>query len=321
MCNIVRFLLVDPKENWLYNISMIKYLLDSGDPDEYRHVAELAKSKGQELWGSTTNPSLIAKKLAGQKAAFEEAFFKLQKSLIDEILTIVPGAVSAEVYASPTSTASEMIEQGKTIASWHERVVVKLPTTLEGFKARTELRKLGITINNTLVFSQQQSYAISLHEKLMLDTYGKPQSGWPSFISPFLGRLDDRGEDGLSFLQNATETMHKLFGTDTTWMLAASIRTPRHFKASMEYGCEMITSPAKIYDEWFALSEDEQNAVALDATQLTKIPLWEPSEELKSITTIDGFFEAIENGTLDITHPLTDSGIERFVADWQQILL
>lgn len=300
---------------------MIKYLLDSGDPDEYRHVADLAKQKGEELWGSTTNPSLIAKKLAGQKATFEEAFFKLQKSLIDEILTIVPGAVSAEVYASPTSTAEEMIEQGRVIATWHDRVVVKLPTTLEGFKARTELRKEGITINNTLVFSQQQSFAISLHEKIMKEHYGPARSGLPSFISPFLGRLDDKGEDGLSFLKHATETMHKVFGTDTTWMLAASIRTPRHFKASIECGCEMITSPAKVYDEWLTMSEEDKNAIALEAPELKEIPLWEPSEELKSISTVDDFFKAIEEGKLDITHPLTDAGIERFVSDWQAILI
>lgn len=300
---------------------MIKYLLDSGDPDEYRHVADLAKQKGQELWGSTTNPSLIAKKLSGQKATFEEAFFKLQKSLIEEILTIVPGAVSAEVYASPTSTAEEMVEQGKVISTWHERVVVKLPTNLEGFKARTELRKLGITINNTLVFSQQQSFAISLHEKLMKEAYGPTKSGWPSFISPFLGRLDDKGEDGLSFLKYATHTMHEVFGTDTTWMLAASIRTPRHFKASIEYDCELITSPAKVYDEWFALSDEDQKALSLEAPELTEIPRWEPSDTLKSIATVDDFFKAIEDGSLDITHPLTDSGIERFVSDWQQILI
>lgn len=300
---------------------MIKYLLDSGDPDEYRHIADVAKSKGQELWGSTTNPSLIAKKLAGHKVTFEEAFFQLQKSLIEEILTIVPGAVSAEVYASPTSTAEEMIEQGKVIDTWHERVVVKLPTNLEGFKARTELRKLGVTINNTLVFSQQQSFAISLHEKLMLQAYGPAKSGWPSFISPFLGRLDDKGEDGLSFLKYATETMHELFGTDTAWMLAASIRTPRHFKASVEYGCEMITAPAKVYDEWLAMSETDQQALSLETPELTEIPRWEPSDELKSIATVDDFFKAIADGKLDITHPLSDAGIERFVHDWQAILL
>src|SRR5690349_17207707 len=126
---------------------MTKFLLDSGDPAEYREIAQLAKEKGSELWGSTTNPSLIAKKLSGDKLTRQEAF-ALQKDLVMEILSIVPGAVSAEVYADTQTTARDMIEQGRDIASWHERIYVKLPTTLEGFKARTQLRKEGIAINN-----------------------------------------------------------------------------------------------------------------------------------------------------------------------------
>src|SRR6266700_1817633 len=98
---------------------MTKFLLDSGDPNEYREIAALAKEKGSELWGSTTNPSLIAKKLAGKKLTPIDAF-KLQKELVEEILTIVPGAVSAEVYADAETSVDQMIEQGRDIATWHE---------------------------------------------------------------------------------------------------------------------------------------------------------------------------------------------------------
>src|ERR1700719_1712375 len=115
---------------------MTKFLLDSGDPDEYKEITSLAKEKGYELWGATTNPTLIAKKLAGQKITSEEAF-ALQKKIVFEILDIVPGAVSAEVYADDKTTAEQMVEQGRDIAKWHERIFVKLPTTIEGFKART----------------------------------------------------------------------------------------------------------------------------------------------------------------------------------------
>lgn len=300
----------------------MKFLLDSGNPQEYREIAKLAKDHDQELWGSTTNPSLIAKKLAGQKVTFKEAFSKLQKEIVEEILTIVPGPVSAEVYANSQTKSEEMIEQGKQIASWHSRVVVKLPTTLEGFKARTALRKAGIVTNNTLVFSQQQVYAICLHEQLVQKEFGLSSSQWPPFISPFLGRLDDIGEDGMSFLQNAIQIKNDYFTEGLTWMLAASIRTTRHVKASIASGSELATIPASVYREWFAMTPQEQEKIALESeTKLIPIPLWRPSDILKNIQTVDDLINAMEQGIVDINHPLTTAGIEKFVADWHNILL
>src|SRR5258708_7577920 len=206
---------------------MTKFLLDSGDPIEYREIASLAQEKGSELWGATTNPSLIAKKLAGKKVSQEEAL-QLQKALVMEILTIVPGAVSAEVYAETTTTAEQMIEQGSDIATWDKRIYVKLPTTIEGFKARTRLRRQGIPINNTLVFSQEQIYAICLHEQLIQKEPQHIATQWPSFISPFLGRLDDRREDGIAMLRHGMELKNAHFGPDVAWMLSASIRNAYH---------------------------------------------------------------------------------------------
>ena len=132
-----------------YSNTMTKFLLDSGNPDEYKEIAALLGEKarldsarqGSELWGSTTNPSLIAKKLAseGKKLTPQEAF-KLQKDIVLQIIEIVPGAVSGEVYADQNTKAEDMVEQGRDISSWHPRVIVKLPTTLEGMKARLQLR-------------------------------------------------------------------------------------------------------------------------------------------------------------------------------------
>lgn len=173
---------------------MTKLLLDSGDPKEYREIAKLAKDNNAEIWGATTNPTLIAKTLKDRKLTPKEAF-DLQKEIVMEILQIVPGAVSAEVYADATTKAEEMIEQGRDIATWDSRIYVKLPTTLEGFKARTALRAQNIPVNNTLVFSQEQIFAITLHEKIMRAT-NKIDNPWPPFISPFVGRLDDGGENG-----------------------------------------------------------------------------------------------------------------------------
>jgi len=297
-----------------------KFLLDSGDPQEYRQMKQLLAEKGSELWGSTTNPSLIAKKLTGQKVSFTDAFSKLQRQIIEEILTIVPGAVSGEVYASKDTTAQQMIEQGREIATWGERVVVKLPTTLEGFKARTELRKEGICINNTLVFSQQQAFAITLHEKIMNAQFGKPKAAWPSFISPFVGRLDDIGEYGMDMVEHSVDLVKKHFAPDTVWMLEASIRTASHLKKGLEMGVELETVPAKVFIEWFGLSQAQQDTIVTGNVALKPILPWEPSQELLDITTVEQFMGAIESKKLDITHALTDKGIDRFVADWSAII-
>lgn len=299
---------------------MTKFLLDSGDPLEYREIADLAKSKGSELWGATTNPSLIAKKLAGQKFTKEEAF-NLQKKIILEIVDIVPGAVSAEVYADQDTTGEEMAEQGREIATWHERVVIKLPTNLEGFKARSLLRKEGIGINNTLVFSQEQVFAISLHERIMKQTYGPAKNQLPSFISPFVGRLDDKGENGLVFLQHAVTMTQTMFEKDLVWMLEASIRSLAHFKAGIEMGCELTTVPAKVYREWFGLTDKQRDEIDLTPPEgLADIPAWQPTDALMDISTEEDFMTALASGDLDITHPLTTAGIDKFVEDWKAIL-
>lgn len=298
---------------------MTKFLLDSGDPNEYREISTLAKEQGSEIWGATTNPSLIAKKLAGKKVTPQDAF-KLQKGIVEEILTIVPGAVSAEVYADTETKAEEMIEQGRDIASWHERVVVKLPTTIEGFKARTVLRRESIPINNTLVFSQEQIFAICLHEKIMRQTYTIKQKSYPPFISPFLGRLDDLGEDGISVLANGLKTQNQYFPKNQTWMLSSSIRNASHMKRTIDLNCDIITSPAKAYREWFGLSDEQKNNLQPLTANLKPVPYWQPPNQLLEIRTIEEFVQVIKTNVLDIHHPLTDKGIEKFTEDWKTIL-
>lgn len=304
-----------------YAYTMTKFLLDSGDPQEYTASQQTARAHQSEIWGSTTNPSLIAKKLGSQKLTPKEAFSH-QKELVLQIVAIVPGAVSAEVYADQTTTAENMAEQGREIASWHPRVVVKLPTTIEGLKARTMLRKEGITINNTLVFSQEQVFAISLHEKLMQKEYGKTKSGWPCFISPFVGRLDDKDKNGLGFVSEAMQITHTYFESDLVWMLEASVRNLYHLKAAIEIGSELVTSPKEIYDEWFGLTQAEQDEIDVHdhVSTLQNIPAWTPSKRLQEITTLDEFMEAVEKNDLNITHALTTAGIEKFVEDWKKIL-
>lgn len=301
-----------------------KFLLDSGDPLEFREISELAKSKNSELWGATTNPTLIAKKLEGRKVSMQEAF-ELQKQIVLEIIEIVPGAVSAEVYADEATTADEMIEQGRQIATWHKRVVVKLPTNVEGFKARTALRKEKIPTNNTLVFSQEQIFAICLHERIVQETFGPLENPerveeWPPFISPFVGRLDDIGEDGMSIVENGMK-IKELVGTPL-WMLEASVRRVEHIRRGIEANVEIITAPGKVLQEWFSLSQRQQDGVdeTSYAKTLTKKPYWNPSDELLSIETLPKLMDALEVGVIDIVHPLTDKGLIRFANDWKEII-
>lgn len=304
-----------------------KFLLDSGDPEEYKELNTIANAAGNEIWGSTTNPSLIAKKLAaeGKKLTREEAF-ALQKDIVMAIVDLVPGAVSAEVYADKDTSAEEMIAQGKDIATWHKRVVVKLPTTIEGFKARTGLRMEGIQTNNTLVFSQEQIFAICLHEQIIQKTNGPTNDMFAPFISPFIGRLDDIGLNGMHLVENGMQIKNG-FGSGGTqsplsiWMLAASVRSIEHMKRSIAAKSELITAPLKTYKEWFALPTKERDSLSeAPNTDLKPIDFWQAPETLKHIETIDAFIQAIASKQLDTTHELTDKGIDRFAADWQGIL-
>jgi transaldolase len=304
---------------------MTHFLLDSGNPKEYRDIQALARDCNAEIWGATTNPTLIAKNLAGKKLTQQEAF-ALQKEIVMEILTIVPGAVSAEVYADATTTGEEMAKQGEEIASWHERVYVKLPTTIEGFKARTILRGKKISVNNTLVFSQQQIFAITLHEYIIRKTDPGNNPKWPQLISPFVGRVDDLGENGMQLIENGMR-VKEMFGLinnqPLTWMLAASIRRVEHLKRSIELNSETITAPGKIYKEWFSKTpaQQEQIDTRAYAESLAPVSYWQAPQAIREIGTMDAFMSAVGNKELDIFHPLTDAGIEQFVRDWKSILL
>ncbi len=291
---------------------MTRFILDSGDPEEYYAIKKLLTKHDKELWGGTTNPTLIAKKLSDRKVSAQEAF-NLQKEIIQEILKIVPGVVSAEVYSDLETEASEMIVQGREIASWHERIAVKLPTTSEGFKARTALRKENILTNNTLVFSQQQIYAICLHERLIVKELGEREGEYPPFISPFVGRLDDQGEDGLKLVENGMEIKNNF--KEKLWMLEASVRSVYHLIKGLELKTELMTIPAKIFYEWLESKDNPQ-----PEKDLVKPELWIPPQTLTQIQSLEEFQKNLEEKTLNISHPLTEKGLLRFAKDWQNIL-
>lgn len=307
--------------------NVTKFLLDSGDPNEYKKAQKLAREKGSEIWGATTNPTLIAKKLTGTSAPLsvnkkisKEEAFELQKKIVLEIINIVPGAVSAEVYADKKTTSGEMIKQGRIISKWHKRVVVKLPTTIEGFKARTVLRKEYISVNNTLVFSQQQVFAICLHELIIQKEFGPISDLFPPFISPFVGRLDDIEIDGMQLIEHSMK-IKKEFNI-AIWMLEASVRRLEHMKRGIDSETELITAPLMVYEDWFAQSSNSQeklNTISY-AKNYNQIEYWDYPKELLKIDSIDKFMSAIENKKLDITHNLTEKGVMRFADDWKAII-
>lgn len=164
--------------------------------------------------GVTTNPSLVAK--SGKDF----------QTLLKEILEIVDGPVSAEVVALD---ASGMIREGKELASLHRNIVVKVPLTAEGLKATRSLSLEGIRTNVTLCFSANQALLAA--------------KAGATYVSPFIGRLDDISEDGMKLIEDIRR-IYDNYSMDTQ-ILAASIRGPQHVRAAALIGADVATCPYK----------------------------------------------------------------------------
>jgi transaldolase len=212
----------------------MKFFIDTANLDEIREAAALGI-----LDGVTTNPSLVAKE--------GSVDFKQHIAAICEI---VHGPVSAEV----TSLDKEgMLREGREYARIAPNVVVKCPLTSDGLKATRQLTDEGIKVNVTLCFSAAQAILAA--------------KAGAAFISPFLGRLDDVGQNGLLLLAEIVEIYNNYDWT--TEVLAASIRHPIHVVEAARMGADVATMPLKVIE------------------QLMK-------------------------------HPLTDKGLDQFLADWRK---
>lgn len=187
----------------------MKFFIDSGDTEEIK----IANSMGL-IDGVTTNPSLVAK--SGKDFI----------SLIKEICTIVDGPISAEVVSLD---APGMIKEGKELASIHKNIVVKVPLTEEGLKATKAFTKDGIKTNVTLCFSPMQA--------LLAAKVGA------TYISPFIGRLDDIAHDGMELIKEI-RTIYDNYHFKTE-ILAASIRHPIHIRDAALIGADVATCPLK----------------------------------------------------------------------------
>jgi transaldolase len=211
----------------------MKFFADTADVAEIRELAATGL-----LDGVTTNPSLVAK--SGRDF----------KEVIAEICSIVEGPVSAETTALDTDT---MVEQGKRLAGIAENVAVKVPLTMDGLKACRTLAQRGTIVNVTLCFSANQALLAA--------------KAGATFISPFVGRLDDINIDGMEIIRDVRQ-IYDNYDFDTE-ILAASIRTPNHVKEAALIGADVVTAPPAV---------------------------------LKALA----------------KHPLTDKGLELFLADWKK---
>ena len=212
----------------------MKFFVDTADVAEIRELASLGL-----LDGVTTNPSLIAKA--------NRDF----KTIIAEICAIVPGPVSAEVAATD---AEGMLSEGRVLAKIAKNVTVKVPLTWDGLKTCRTLTGEGTMVNVTLCFSANQALLAA--------------KAGATFVSPFIGRLDDIGLDGMDVIREI-RTIYDNYPDLRTEILAASIRTANHVKDAALIGADVVTVPPAI---------------------------------LKTL----------------VKHPLTDKGLEAFLADWKK---
>jgi transaldolase len=189
----------------------MKFFVDTADVAEIRDLAE----KGL-LDGVTTNPSLVAK--AGRD------FIKT----VREICAIVDGPVSAEVSALDAET---MIAEGRKLAEIAENVTVKVPLTWDGLKACRTLTQAGTMVNVTLCFSANQALLAA--------------KAGATFVSPFVGRLDDVGEDGMAVIRDI-RTIYDNYPDYGTEILAASLRHPWHVTEAALAGADVATIPPAV---------------------------------------------------------------------------
>lgn len=194
----------------------MKFFVDTADVAEIRELA----ASGM-LDGVTTNPSLIAK--SGRD--FLE--------VVAEICGIVPGPVSAEVVATE---ARDMIAEGKKLRKIAENVTVKLPLTQEGLKACKALTGEGILVNVTLCFSAAQAILAA--------------KAGATFVSPFVGRLDDIGQDGMQLIADICQ-IYNQYDRFRTEVLVASVRHPMHLVEAAKMGAHVATLPPAVIRQLF----------------------------------------------------------------------
>ena len=211
----------------------MKIFIDTANIDDIKKANEWGV-----IDGVTTNPTLVARE------------GKDFRTVIDEILGIVDGPISVEVISTD---AEGMVREALDTSQWSENVVVKVPMIPEGLKAIKILSDKGIKTNATLIFSANQALLAA--------------KAGATYVSPFIGRLDDLGQDGMQMVRDLVE-IYKLYDIKTE-IIVASIRHPMHVVESAKAGAHVATIPFGVIEKMFK-------------------------------------------------HPLTDSGLESFLSDWEK---
>jgi len=289
----------------LTNRPKTRLLVDGGDPEETLGIKNLIGF----VDGQTTNPSLIAKnpeiqrRLASGQRLSEQEEQDAYRKIVQSISPLVGDAgVSIEVFADLNTTAEEMLAQGQEMFTWIPNAYVKYPCTHEGLRAAEMSVQKSIRVNMTLCFSQEQAAAV------YAATRGSKE---PVYISPFVGRLDDQGEDGMDLVKNIKKMYQQ--GDGHVHVLAASIRTINHLLCSFFLGAELATVPSKVLREWaaagFPMPDKDFTYKSVDAKGKSLKPI--PYKDLDLNLPWESF---------DLAHELTTKGIKKFVADYQSTL-
>ena len=274
--------------------------LDSGNPAETTHaVASLGFLDGQ-----TTNPSLVAKnphiqELKKSGSLTHESIWSEYQKVAQAIYEILPsGHISVEVYVDTETIYDDALAQARILATWLPGVFVKLPVTTIGLRVAEILVAEGINVNMTLCFSQEQAAAVHMA------TRGAKRG--QVYVSPFIGRLDDIGMNGLDLIKNILE-MYRAWDSHVM-VLGASIRSLDHLFGCLQQNIDIITIPVSIVDAWVVYGIDK-NPTEYVITENDKEPIPYVALEEKEWT------------NYNIQHDLTDKGIEKFSTDWKNLFV
>jgi transaldolase len=277
-----------------------RIFLDSGDPEETKKIIKLLGF----LDGQTTNPSLILKNPKAKKRIEQGDKFSKQeikdfyKKVIRQISKLLPkGSVSIEVYADLNTTSDQMMEEVRDMSLWIPNAHIKLPTIKEGLIAAHKAVGKGINVNMTLCFNQQQ--ALAVYEA----TKGARKGS--VFISPFIGRLDDIGLDGITLIKNIMRAYTNKKDNKVE-VLAASIRSLDHFLSVLNLGCDIVTAPYSVLVEWSEKGMPLPKKIIERKNGLKKIPF-----ETKLNSDWKNF---------KILDDLTRKGVEKFCSDWNELI-
>ncbi len=285
-------------------LTQTKIFLDGGDPAETRKANQMLKKRGYgELDGQTTNPTLVArnpdiyKRVSRGKKMTEKELLESYKQIVQGIDENGGGEISIEVYADKKSKAEDLVKQARQMSSWSDLAVIKLPITRVGLEA-AELLKKEVRLNMTLCFSQSQAAAVYA---------ATIDSSWPVYVSPFVGRLDDIGQNGMNLVENIIKMYRQ--GDSHVKVLAASLRSLNHVMGCLQLGVDAVTLPFEktfypwarggfvlpgvAYDYNFKGEDIEYENVKLDMS-------W---------------------SDYDIGHRLTETGLDKFVSDWKSLIV